>query len=255
MLLEEMTWKDAEEAIARDMPVLIPGGSIEQHGLHLPLATDAIEVFEIAKRLAEKRDLVVAPTLCYTPHSRTSAGGAGKGFAGSIGIPAPLMEALIRAIVLDLFRQGFRRVIFLNGHFENTAPAQEALEAATDLYPGSRALLVTWTDVVDPKDLHRIGFPDPEGFRDWAIEHAGTTETSFIEYFRPDLVRKQFKDAGGVDRRATYDVFPPPKDLVPPTGLMGRARHASPEFGRALTEYVVSRLSDVIDREIGDART
>lgn len=57
--------------------------------------------------------------MSYTPHSRLAVGGGGKGFARSLGIPVTVMIQFARAVVLDLMRQGFRRMVVVNGHVEN----------------------------------------------------------------------------------------------------------------------------------------
>jgi creatinine amidohydrolase len=251
MLLEEMTWSDAAAAIERDAIIVIPAGSIEQHGHHLPLGTDSFTAMELAQRLAETRDMVIAPTLVYAAHARPAAGGGGPGFPGSIGVPMRVVADLVEAIVGDLFRQGFRRLVVLNAHFENLAPVTDALAEVVPTCQDARALLLTWTDVVTGEDLEDIGFPAPGGFEDWAVEHAATTETSFIKCFRPELVRDEFSGVGGVDRRATYEMFPLPPDLVPSSGMMGDAQQASAEFGERLTRLVVDRLGEAIDRELG----
>jgi creatinine amidohydrolase len=251
MLLEDMTWNEARDAIAANTPYVFPTGSVEQHGYHLPLSTDTITALGLSVRLAERRPLVVAPPLVYTPHSRPSVGGGGKGFAGSIGVPPSVLVAMLQAIICDVMRQGVKRVLLINGHFENVAPGIEALEYATEMFPGTKAALITWTDVITVDDLIALGYPDPVGFRGWDYEHAGLTETSYIASMRPDLVHHGSKHIGGVDRRATYEVFPLPDDLVAPSGMMGSGEYATAEYGSALTDLVVDRLEAAIARELG----
>jgi creatinine amidohydrolase len=253
MILDEMTWRDARDAIGRNAMLIIPAGSIEQHGHHLPLSTDSVTAFELANRVAKQRDAVVAPVLSYTTHSRPSGGGGGEGFPGSIGIPARVMIQLVEAILLDVLRQGYRRIVVLNGHFENIVPVTDALSTVMRSSPNARAILISWTDVVSADDLKVLGFPTPGGFQDWAVEHAATTETSFMKHFRPGLVRNTGSNEGGVSRRATYEVFPLPPALIPPTGMMGDARHANADFGERLATLAVERIIGVLDRELGTA--
>ena len=158
MILDEMTWRDARDAIERNAIFIIPAGSIEQHGHHLPLSTDSVTAFELANRVAQQRDAVVAPALSYTTHSRPSGGGGGDGFPGSIGIPARVMIELVEEIVRDVLRQGYRRIVVLNGHFENIVPVTDALSTVMRSFPKARAILISWTDVVSPDDLKTSRF-------------------------------------------------------------------------------------------------
>ncbi len=250
MILDEMTWQDAREAVARNAYFILPAGSIEQHGHHLPLSTDTITAFELAKGVALQRDAVIAPALSYTPHSRPSGGGGGDEFPGSIGIPAKVMIPFVEAILRDVLRHGYRRIVVISAHYENGFPLSDALSTVMRECEGARALLISWADVITADDLMTLGFPDPAGFRDWIVEHAATTETSFMRYFRPHLVRERGSDEGGVARRAPYEIYPLPSDLIPPTGMMGDARHANAEFGERLARLAIDRIVAAIDREL-----
>ena len=70
-----------------------------------------------------------------------------------------------------------------------------------------------------------------------------------MEELRPDLVRTELKGEGGTPRLATYDIFPPPADVIPPTGVPGRSDPASAEIGRYLAGVLTDRIADILDRE------
>ena len=129
MLLETMTSPDVGEAIAAGVPILLPVGAVEQHGPHLPLGTDGYIPYEIAKRVATGRRLIVAPPMFYGAYSRPRTGG-GRHFPGSVGLPGHTLEATVSALVSDWLRQGFRKVAVLNGHFENAWTLLEAVDLA-----------------------------------------------------------------------------------------------------------------------------
>ncbi|MDM7934404.1 MAG: creatininase family protein, partial [Methanothrix sp.] len=64
-LLEEMSWPQIEEGLGRTRTVILPVGATEEHGPHLPVFTDTLEALEVAKAVAERRDVFVAPALAY----------------------------------------------------------------------------------------------------------------------------------------------------------------------------------------------
>jgi hypothetical protein len=71
---------------------------------------------------------------------------------------------------------------------------------------------------------------------------------------RPELVRAGLKGEGGVQRAVSYDVFPPPADVIPPTGVPWRSDRASPEAGSYLAGVLTDRISGILEREFGGVR-
>jgi creatinine amidohydrolase len=177
--LGELTWTDAQAA--KDALVLLPIGSTEAHGPHLPLATDAILSEELARRAGEKLEaagwqVLVAPTVSYAITDY-----AGE-FAGTISLSAETATAVIAEICTSLHAQGFKRVCLVNSHLE---PAHVAsLKAAVGRCAGP------------------VAFPDQTDRR-WARTlsdeykraecHAGQYETSLVLAARPELVRDASK--------------------------------------------------------------
>jgi creatinine amidohydrolase len=248
--LEQMTSPEVRAEIDAGTPIVLPVGAVEQHGPHLPLGTDAFIPQYIATQTAARRRLIVAPPMFYGAYSRPRSGG-GRHFPGSVGLPGRVLEQVVRFVVEDFLRQGFRRVAILNGHFENAWTLLEAAEQASEAYhETSKVLLVNWWDQVEPGDVQAI-FGD--GFPGWATEHASITETSMLEAFAPELVRTQRKAAGGAERLITYDVFPAPDDILWPNGIGFSALEASAETGKALTALLVDRVTAILEREFPDA--
>src|ERR671921_504936 len=105
-ILAEMTWPEIDEAIQRGAGVLLPVGSTEQHGYHLPLATDVILPTELALSVAEELDFLVAPPVSYGYRSRPLSGG-GEGFVGTTSLQGRTLMALVEDILGELIRQGF----------------------------------------------------------------------------------------------------------------------------------------------------
>jgi creatinine amidohydrolase len=163
-----------------------------------------------------------------------------------------VLEQVVRFVVDDFLRQGFRKVVILNGHFENAWTLLEAAEQASEPYrETSKVLLVNWWDQVSEEDVQRI-FGDT--FPGWAAEHASITETSMLEVIAPELVRTEHKQAGGAERMITYDIFPAPPDILWPNGIGYSAAEATPEIGKALTELLIDRLTAILDQEFPDGQ-
>jgi len=249
-LFEEMTWPEVAAAAAASAVAVLPVGSLEQHGHHLPLGSDAIVSFGLAQRLGRRRPMVILPPLYYAARSQPRASGVARAFPGSVGLHGQALTEVCRDLVADLFRSGFRHVLVLNGHYENAGFLFEGLASASEDHPGTTALLVNWWDQLRDADLPRI-FPD--GFPGWEIEHAGIAETSLVEELRPDLVRQDRKTDDPGTRVLTYDVFPLPADAVPPTGVPARSTPASRDIGRYIADALVDRIDAILTRELTTA--
>jgi creatinine amidohydrolase len=247
-LFEQMTWPDVVSATQAAAVAVLPVGSLEQHGHHLPLGSDALVSFGLARRLAERRPLVILPPLFYAARSQPRASGAARAFPGSVGLRGAVLTEVCRDLVADLIRGGFCRIVVLNGHYENAGFLFEGIAAATEGDPEATALLVNWWEQLHDEDLPRIF---PEGFPGWEIEHAGIAETSLVEELYPELVRQDRKTDDSGTRVRTYDVFPLPPDAVPPTGVPARSRPASREIGRYIADALVERIDAILTREFG----
>jgi creatinine amidohydrolase len=247
MNLETLTYPEVATLIQENVPLVLPVGAIEQHGPHLPLGTDGIIPYELATRVARDRRLLVAPPMFYGAYSRPRSGG-GRHFPGSVGLSGRVLERTVSTLLADWFRQGFRHVMVLNGHMENSWTLLEAIEQAIapSSDDGRRALLVHWWDQVRPADLEQIF---GNSFPGWDAEHASITETSMLEFIRPELVRVELKAAGGAKRTTTYDIFPPPDDILWPNGIGNSALPASAAIGKQLVELLVDRIGAIVDRE------
>jgi creatinine amidohydrolase len=155
-----MVWPEVA-AIAPKMLLVVPLGSTEQHGPHLPLSTDTCVAVSLVERLAARRDdVVVAPELPY------GSSGEHAAFAGTLSIGAAALELVVLEIVRSA--DAFAGVVLVSGHGGNTEPVAAAV--ATLHSEGRRAL--AWAPRIAGGDAH-----------------AGRTETSLMLAIRPDRVR------------------------------------------------------------------
>lgn len=211
--LGERTWG----GVAADRPVvLVPVGSCEQHGPHLPLDTDT----RIAAAVAAGAAARLAVT-CVGPSVTVGASGEHAGFAGTLSIG---VEALT-TVLIELGRSAdwSAGLVLVNGHGGNVAAVRRAIEVLTG--EGRRAL--AWSAAVPGGDAH-----------------AGRTETSLLLALAPDLVDLGAAEPGRTEPLAT--LLPALRTegvrSVSPNGVLGDPAGASAAEGRALLDALVDDL-------------
>ena len=168
--LGRMTYEEVAALIgAGSAVVIVPVGSVEPHGPHLPLDTDTTISVTCAQRAAERLaqegiPAVVAPSVPYGVTDYAS------GFAGAIGVPAATLTPLLRAIAQRLLGDGFAHVCFVNNHLE---PAHDAAvrAAIVGLPAGAASVACPLT--------RRWGRTLSEEFKRGDC-HAGRYETSLV---------------------------------------------------------------------------
>ena len=141
VFLGEMTNPQVEDFLKTGHTVLVPTGSTEQHGPHAPLLTDVLIPQEIARRVAPQVGAVVAPPINYAlsyPH---------VGFAGLVHIRIPTFMAVIEDLCVSFASVGFKRIVFLNGHYDNTyAIAYGCAMASDKLAKDAKAFPINYWD-------------------------------------------------------------------------------------------------------------
>jgi len=247
VFLGEMTTLEVEAFLKAHDTVIIPTGATEQHGPHGPLLTDVLIPQEIARRVAAKIGAVVAPPINYAlsyPH---------VGFTGLVHIQIPTFMALVEDLCASFCSIGFKRIVFLNGHFDNTlAIAYACANAAARLPAGTRAYPINYWDGMTAEEAGEFFGPtaglhankaetsavmaiDP-AFVD--IEHANAEMPPFPEVTSPAAVHTAFFfSTPGSVHRATH------------SGTWGDARDASAEYGerylQVVTEATMRMLDDI----------
>jgi creatinine amidohydrolase len=183
--LSNATWREVADSIRRGVVCLLPVGSTEAHGPHLPLATDVIISEEMARRAASKLqkqgiNALVLPAISY------SVTDFGSDFPGTVSIRKETAIALIRDICVSVYAQGARLVVIANSHLE---PAHvESINEAVKLVQHEIGKSVVFPD----KRRRRWAEKLTEEFRRGDC-HAGSYETSLVMAARPELVREQIR--------------------------------------------------------------
>jgi creatinine amidohydrolase len=181
-----LTWTEAREAIKRGAVMILPVGSTEAHGPHLPLATDVIISEEMSHRAAQKLneqsvDAFALPSIAYSVTDFSAD------FAGTISIRKETATALLRDICVSLYGQGARLVAIANSHLEpeHIASINEAIEQVKQ----ETGLAVVFPD----KRRRRWAVTLTEEFRRGDC-HAGSYETSLVMAARLELVREDVRE-------------------------------------------------------------
>lgn len=247
MLAEHMTWEEYRDEIGRRV-VILPVGSLEQHGPHLPLNVDVVIPTNFAKLVAEKITAMVLPPIAYGYKSHPTSGG-GQLFPGTTSLDGMTLIHLALDILRETYRHGGRRFLIMNGHYENVAFLTEAVELFICGAPDAKVLIISWWDQVSDELVDEI-FAEA-GFPGWDTEHAGITETALMQYFAPELVREDKIIDDQSKRKITYSIFPPPEDIVPKSGVLYKATYASREKGEKLAKQVVDRIVEIARNELG----
>lgn len=188
MFLANMNWLEVQEYLKKSDAIVIPVGSLENHGLHMPLGTDFLIPDRIAQLLDARTDMVIAPTINYGATDDLA------GFPGTVSIGTEGLIALLRTICDQLYRHGFRHFLILNGHGGNSAAIQTV---GMHLYrKGALLANLNWWLMA--------GQINPE----WAGGHGGGEETAGIMAVDPKLIKREYLDMPEGIRNDLGDALP-----------------------------------------------
>ena len=229
-----------------DKVVVLPIGSTEQHGPHLPLGVDSYIAEDIAKHLAKVTDIILAPTITYGYKSKPLSGG-GPLFKGTIDLNGETLIHLVTDILCEFARDGFNKIFIENAHFENQAFIEEAMDLATAQFPKLKVVQSNWWDVLDQKTVDEI-FKDVP-FPGWALEHAAITETSLMMYLEPDLVHTELMPTEVKAQALPYSVYPARHDLVPDCGVLASPVGSTKEKGKLIVDKAIEGFIKIFKKE------
>ena len=240
-----LTSAEVVDAVS-DGTLVLPFGATEQHGPHLPLNVDSVLAEEFATALAARLDGTVLPVQSIGARSMPQSGG-GLAFPGTLYVPGEILIGYVRELLRSVARLPFRRLIVLNGHFENEGLLFEALDQLCQDGPlaDREVLSFSWWSLVDEEWIRaQADFPG------WHAEHAGHTETSLMLHLRPDLVRDVRPDH---DHPPHAGVYAHPVDVTKAStdGVLSRTSAAGADAGKQLFEHVVARAAALVGDGFG----
>jgi creatinine amidohydrolase len=239
--LAAMTQPQAAAALAKGTAIVV-SGSVEQHGGHLPLGTDAYAALTVAERVAERID---APIL---PLSVVGVAPYHMSWPGSLTLKPDTFMRLLVDVCEGLSAAGVTRVIIVNWHEGNTPSIRLGADQVQQRLP----LRVV---VVESHIITNSLFPDEMEFT-----HAGAMETAAVLAYQPSLVHLDQMTTGsevtaGNEGHALFrrrDIFPVLRDFheVAPHGWYGSpgsvSEQRAAEIFEAVADYVVDNLGSVL---------
>jgi creatinine amidohydrolase len=245
MLLAKMKRQEVEEAVKRGAAVILPVGTVEQHGYHLPVGTDVAIPTYIAEQATERTGDVVAPPVNYGYNEKDLA------FAGTVSVSAETFTRYLVEICRSLAHMGFKRIMILNGHGYNTmvSTAGMVVIEQTDAYCATANWWMLIADVLD--ELRESEAPG-------GIAHAGEMETSVQLVLDPEHVDmsravKEIDFPFKGSRFVWYDMhqspisFKPPFQMLTQSGVIGDATIATREKGERILSAAIDRLVEFLE--------
>ena len=178
--LAKLTWPQARQAIQTCDVALLPVGSVEQHGPHLPLGTDWFIAHHIAAQVARApRWLLLPGVVVGVSHEHLQ-------FWGTLTVSADELRAFVLAAVRSAATHGMRRFVLVNGHGTNGAALDEAARLLRA--DGIAAYVFNWWQAI-ADTLSALSLQP--------VDHAGPVETSLVLAIDPGLVCGDgLRDAG-----------------------------------------------------------
>ena len=246
--LAQLTWPELEEQIqgGRTTAVL-PLGATEQHGPHLPFATDTWIADELARRFCE-----VFPEAVQLPALAFGCSSEHMGFPGTLDLRPETLRALLCDVLASLRAHGFERAFLFSAHGGNAAILRDALP---ELAKASEPLrVIAYTDLVElTATLRRVSAElgvAPEA----AGHHAGELETSILSSLRPQSVRHSELGPGTLFKTGDAQaLFYPSLRANAPNGTVGDPRGAAATRAERYLETWVGLLATTYRRANHDA--
>ncbi len=174
LVLQEMAWVDVQEYLQINDMVIIPLGSTEQHGPHLPLGTDYFEAVGAAKLISARTGVLVAPVVMagYSIYH--------SGFPGTLSLNPETFEQVLFETSQILMKYGFRRFLFFNFHGGNSVSEAKVIHRINQSTEAI-AVAIGIGSRVQPQERELAPFD----------QHAGIGETSAMLFLHPELVNME----------------------------------------------------------------
>jgi len=232
-LIENVTMSAFAEGRKTCRTVILPCGAVEEHGIHLPLGTDALHAVALAGEVARVADVWVAPPIYY------GLCRSGSRHPGTIGIRGSTLQCLIEDILRGFHQQGLCNVLVLSGHagWTHMAALADACERVLFEFDDLKIAVLSvldigaavWTDLIEtPGD-----------------SHAGEVETSLMLHLHPECVTGKAPEE--------YPTFPRHilvrnKQAFWPGGVWGNPAAGNAEKGKLFMERSVKALVEIIEK-------
>jgi creatinine amidohydrolase len=241
ILLEHLAWPEIAELREKNGGLLLlPLGATEQHGPHLPVAMDTLLAEAVCHAVSGKIVIPVMSALRYT----VSQGHTTK-WSGTFSLSHETFIATLRDLAAWAVATGWKRLLLVNAHFGNDAPARVAIDQLRLAHLGKLQVGL----------IHVFKLTDAiwqEYTQDAADLHANQAETALMLHLHPELIH--------IDRLATSDdpdrtgetIFSYPVAQTSLNGVTGFPSRATAEQGKLLFEKMVTALTEITTRAISE---
>ena len=244
--IEEMTWKQIQTAAEAGALAVMPMGSLEQHGPHLPVKTDSLLVGRVASAAAERAagyiGIALFPVLwlgASDHHQRFFA----------LSVDERIYIDMMIDVATSIAKAGFRRLMLLNGHGGNTAALQIVLTALRKRHPDVLAATADYWSL-GAEGIREVRTSGPGG-----AAHGGELETSLMQFLDAASVRTGDIESAMPDVPPEFTIdlvdggpgsFSAPWEKLSPKGAVGRADLATAEKGERFYDRLVSAVAGAL---------
>ena len=261
VVYSDLTWVEVKDAISRDALIVIPTGSVEPHGFHLPLEVDSVT----SRRISQMAALEATPRaeVFVTDPIWMGASYVTPAMPGALSLKRTTYITVLKELCECLIKSGFKRLCLLNGHGGNWELNQIVARDLSELYPVLVGVANYW-------ELVRKRLLEVRTSSLGTMGHAGEMETSLMMALEPSKVRteKRAIQIPNLDRRyyavdmldvgcaALYCSLPIAEGkrgedkaetgkapLEPKPGIWGDATLATPELGRRYLSIIVEEVA------------
>lgn len=252
----EMSWPEVEEALKKTDVVIVPVGSTEQHGTHLPLGSDTLQAADMA-RMVVKRLAGEGITVCASTAIPFGISHAHMKFPGTITLSSETMMRVITEVCRSLHVHGFRKFMFVYGHAGNLATLRLVAQNLALILRDSKLIVPDWLPVMSAKYPEILKSPRPKD-----EHHSAEGETARQMYSTPKLVSKNRGEPFYMPEEMDPYAKKPyvgsvtiaqsgvgMKEMTP-FGVMGDASRATAETGEKLYEVITDWLCQVVKAEL-----
>jgi creatinine amidohydrolase len=247
---DELTASDWPSALGKsEKTCILPFGILEKHGPHSPLGTDLIHVREWAARATKQEYAVVFPDYFYGQINEA------RQQPGTFALPSRLIFDLLEATCDEIARNGFNKIVILNGHGGNPEFIRFFMQSF--LNKRHNYVIYFYTPEEDQdynKEYNRLHKSDVGN-----DQHAGETETSTLLYLRPDLMRmdRADKQSGANQKRLNLPGLYTPIwwYAAYPNHYAGEGAKATSDFGKFITDHEISSFIKVLKEVKADKKT
>lgn len=237
MKLQDLNQEQAAKAFKNDVVVILPVGTTEAHGNHLPMGTDTYLAVSLSEKLEERLGAERCMILPALPYGQVWSL---RAVPGTVDIPDVILTPLLVNIAMSMYRAGVRKFVFLNSHVGNVAAVKAAsrqiweqcdMKVYAFTYPGAEAEIA---QVCTSKRPHKSYF------------HACEIETSYMLYLCPEHVNMSKAICQYPIFSKDVDVTPSPWTDVLEVAVLGDATAATAEKGEAILTKVVENMAEIL---------